>query len=114
MSWDHQVIQSKLQSDHNRIYSDIDQMKSKMRREPDYYKYLGFIGRQNGALCVVIALKDHGSLISREKFLKKLMDMEIRFEEYSELFERDEGVSIESFREGYMTKLGELRSSTEE
>lgn len=111
MSWAYQIIQRKLQSEHDQIYSDIDQMKSKIRRDPDRYQYMGFLGRQNGALCVVIAIKEHGSLTSREKFMKKLMDMESEFEQYSELFKKDDEVSAESFREGYMAKLKELRES---
>ncbi len=107
--WNYEKVRRSLKKDHDRIYADLDQMKSKLRRESHHLKYQGFIGKQNGALCVLIMLLDSDALTDPTILRHRLDKMEQNFEEYCESFTKDDGVSMCDFRAGYLEKLTEIR-----
>ncbi|MEQ1533776.1 MAG: hypothetical protein HOO97_11785 [Sideroxydans sp.] len=108
--WNYEKVRNKLIRDHKEIYADLEQMESKMRSEPQRFQYQGFIGKQNGALCVVVMLVDSDSLTSPIILRHRLDDMEQNFDEYCEDFTKYDGVSVSDFREGYLEKLNEVRN----
>jgi hypothetical protein len=108
--WNYEKVRNKLIRDHKEIYADLEQMESKMRSEPQRFQYQGFIGKQNGALCVVVMLVDSDALTSPIILRHRLDDMEQNFDEYCENFTKYDGVSVSDFREGYLEKLNEVRN----
>ena len=109
MAWDVEKVQRGLKIDHDRIYADLDRMKSKMRREPQRFQYQGFIGKQNGALFAVLMLMDSDALMSPMRLLSRLDEMEQNVDEYSANFTKEEGISMSAVRAGYIEKLNEIR-----
>lgn len=108
MAWNCIHVRSKLGSDHDRIYSDIDQMKSKMRREPDKYEYSRFLSEETGKLYVCIMLKDSATLNSKNEFIREV-DRLINLTDEEVLgLTRNEDIEHDSFIKGWRSKLSNL------
>ncbi len=111
MAWNIEEVRRYLENDHDRIYADLDQMKSKMGRDQHRFQYQEFVGMQSGALYAVTLLKDSDAFTSPLILLHRLDEMELNFDEYLEGFTKEEGVSMNAIRAGYMKKLNEIRKT---
>lgn len=109
MAWNYEEVQRGLKIDRDRIDADLDQMKSKMRREPHRFQYQGHIGKQTGALFVVLMLMDSDALITPMRLLSRLDEMEKDVDEYLESSTKEDGISMSDIRAGFTEKLNEIR-----
>jgi len=108
MIWDCMRIRRKLNSDHDRIYSDIDQMKSKMRREPDRYEYGRFTSEETGKLYACILLKDSATLETQSDFLNEVCLLMNYTDEKVIGLASNEDVEHDFFMQGWRAKLSDL------
>lgn len=110
MSWDFEKIQRWLCREHDRIYSDLDQMRRKVARDPERYHYSNFISEEEGALIVCILLKDSASLVSKETLKAVLAELEEQTDEQFEHHSLKNELDRDGFRKGWRKKIRQIKS----
>ena len=112
MNWSEDEIRDKLNKDHDRIYNDIDQMKIKIQKQPERFRYEKFIGQETGKLNVCILLKDLALLNSPYELLERITEMEQESDEKLKEYSLSDDVNFQDFKDGWQDKLKELKKYT--